>query len=197
MHNSAEQLQTEQESAGKCRKWQEIQDSAGHWRAGGQDSARLCTTMQDSAGQYKTVQDRAEMPQHYVNKKIGKGVKTEVIIREKKDRLIGEALSESVQSKKTQGSKGQSFSLSPPRRYLVFWNFVSAREKAWVLLEYQAMPSLRDVVHDRWLCTLCFITAARCLATPVRATNRYGTEKEGGTARPSNTLLQPAMRAAE
>jgi hypothetical protein len=69
--------------------------------------------MQNSTGQYKIVQDRAGMHQHSVNKKNGKGVKTEVIIREKKDRLIGEALSESVQSKKTQGSKGQSFSLSP------------------------------------------------------------------------------------
>jgi hypothetical protein len=84
-----------------------------------------CRTLQNSA-------DRAGMLQQYVNKKIGKGVKTEVIIREKKDRLIGEALSESVQSKKTQGSKGQSFSLSLPSRYLVFWNFVSAREEAWV-----------------------------------------------------------------
>ncbi len=88
--------------------------------------------MQDNAGQCITVEDSERMPNIPSIKKNGKGVKTEVIIREKKDRLIGEALSESVQSKKTQGSKGQSFSLSPPSRYLVFLNFVSAREKAWV-----------------------------------------------------------------
>jgi hypothetical protein len=31
---------------------------------------------------------------------------------------------------------------------------VGTRDKAWVFLEYQTMPSLRDVAHDDVLCTL-------------------------------------------
>ncbi len=30
----------------------------------------------------------------------------------------------------------------------------TAQREGMGLLEYQAMPSLRDIVHDRWLCTL-------------------------------------------
>jgi hypothetical protein len=43
------------------------------------------------------------------------------------------------------------------------------------LLEYQALPSLRDVAHDGWLCTFTIkqqlkIPSARSWAAPVRAT---------------------------
>ncbi len=34
---------------------------------------------------------------------------------------------------------------------------VITREKALGLLEYQAMPSFRDVAHNGWLCTLIVI----------------------------------------
>jgi hypothetical protein len=73
------------------------------------------------------------------------------------------------------------------------------------LLEYRAMPSLRDVAHDGWLCTFTKeqqleMPSDRSWAAPVRTT---GTKKAGGTARPSRTkphrpgpLLQPTRRAA-
>jgi hypothetical protein len=56
------------------------------------------------------------------------------------------------------------------------------------LLEYQAMPSLRDVAHDRWLCsTQCVhnITAAgtpssRSWAAPVRTTGTVQKRKADG-----------------
>ncbi len=73
------------------------------------------------------------------------------------------------------------------------------------LLEYQAMPSLRDVAHDGWLCTFTMqqqleIPSARsCWAAPVRAT---GTVRKRQAVWPGQndicpvTLLHPARRAA-
>ncbi len=61
------------------------------------------------------------------------------------------------------------------------------------LLEYQAMPSLRDVAQDGWLCNvyIYYITAAgNSISTQVGSRfkgNRYGTEKVGGTARSTRT----------
>jgi hypothetical protein len=62
------------------------------------------------------------------------------------------------------------------------------------LLEYQAMPSLRDVTHDGWLCTFSIqqqleIPSARSWAAPVSTVKAtaYGIVKAGGTARPSRT----------
>jgi hypothetical protein len=60
------------------------------------------------------------------------------------------------------------------------------------LLEYQALPPLRNVAHDGWLCIFTIqqqleIPSARSWAAPVRRVTRYGTEKAGGTARPSHT----------
>jgi hypothetical protein len=54
------------------------------------------------------------------------------------------------------------------------------------LLEYHAMPSLRDVAHDRWLRTFTENSISSQLGSSCLG-NRYGTEKEGGTARPSRT----------
>jgi hypothetical protein len=59
------------------------------------------------------------------------------------------------------------------------------------LLEYQAMPSLRDVAHDGWLFTFTIkqqleIPSARSWAAPVRATGTVQ-KKAGGTACPSRT----------
>jgi hypothetical protein len=34
------------------------------------------------------------------------------------------------------------------------------QREGMALLEYQAMPSLRNVAHDGWLCTFTYITAA-------------------------------------
>jgi hypothetical protein len=48
------------------------------------------------------------------------------------------------------------------------------------LLDYQAMPSLRYVAHDGWLCTFTSSQLGSFCQD-----NRYGTEKAGGTARPS------------
>jgi hypothetical protein len=75
------------------------------------------------------------------------------------------------------------------------------------LLEHQAMPSLRDVAHDRWLCTFTIIQqletqSARSWAAPVWAT---GTVQKRQAVRPVHhvqnyicrvTLLQPARQAA-
>ncbi len=60
------------------------------------------------------------------------------------------------------------------------------------LLEKQAMPSWRDVAHDGWLCTFTIhITAAgNSVSTQLGSSCqgiRYGTEKPGGTTRPSHT----------
>ncbi len=50
------------------------------------------------------------------------------------------------------------------------------------LLKYQAMPSLRDVAYDGWLCTFTilysYITAAGNSISSCQG-NRYGTEKAG------------------
>ncbi len=54
------------------------------------------------------------------------------------------------------------------------------------LLDYQAMPSLRDVAHDEWLCNVYDYYPARSWAGS-RQGNRYGTEMAGGTAHPSRT----------
>jgi hypothetical protein len=75
------------------------------------------------------------------------------------------------------------------------------------LLEYQAMPFLRDVVHNEWLCTFTIkhqlvIPSARSWASPVRAT---GTVRKRQAVEPVHhgqthtcriTLLQPARRSA-
>jgi hypothetical protein len=73
-------------------------------------------------------------------------------------------------------------------------------------IEYQAMPSLRDVAHDEWVYTFTIIQqleipSARSWAAPVRVTGTVW--KKGGTARPSRTyhtcrvtLPQSARRAA-
>ena len=65
------------------------------------------------------------------------------------------------------------------------------------LLEYQAMPSLREEAHDGWLCTFTLFYTGNSSwkfhqlagwAAPVSATaNRYGKENAGGTARLSRT----------
>jgi hypothetical protein len=50
------------------------------------------------------------------------------------------------------------------------------------LIEYQAMPSLRDVAHDGWLCTFTMeIPSARNWAAPIRAT---GTVRKRQVVRP-------------
>ncbi len=75
------------------------------------------------------------------------------------------------------------------------------------LLEYQAMPSLRDITHDGWLCTFTIkqqleIPSARSWAAPVRAT---GTVQKRHAVRPVHhiqnhtsqvTLLPRARRVA-
>jgi hypothetical protein len=85
--------------------------------------------------------------------------------------------------------------------------FVQNRE-CMCLLEYQAMPSLRDVDYDGWFCTFTIqqeleISLAHNWAALVRAT-RYSTENAGGI-RPVHhiqnhicrvTLLQLARRAS-
>jgi hypothetical protein len=61
------------------------------------------------------------------------------------------------------------------------------------LLEYQAMPFLREVAHDGWLGTFTnyFITAAGNSIISQQGSfcqgNRYGTVKAGSTAYPSRT----------
>ncbi len=71
------------------------------------------------------------------------------------------------------------------------------------LLEYQAMPSLRDVAHDRWMCTLAIkqqleIPSARSLAATVRATDtvgrRYGPSITYKIT-PAGSLFPPASQA--
>ncbi len=56
------------------------------------------------------------------------------------------------------------------------------------LIEYQAMPSLRDLAHDGWLCT--FTVKQKLEITSARRSqgNRYGTEKADSTAHPSCTI---------
>ncbi len=66
------------------------------------------------------------------------------------------------------------------------------------------MPSLRDEAHDGWLYKLCITAAVNSISSQLggscprpgkRGTD--GTEKAGGTARPSHlTFLRPARRAA-
>jgi hypothetical protein len=54
------------------------------------------------------------------------------------------------------------------------------------------MPSLRDVAYDGWLCTVTIqqyiagYSISSLLGSSCQG-NRYGTEKAGGTARPSRT----------
>jgi hypothetical protein len=68
------------------------------------------------------------------------------------------------------------------------------------LVEYQAMPSLRDVAHDGWLCA--FIISAHSLTAPDRATGtvqkRQGIwpiyQIQNHTCQVN--LVQPARRAA-
>jgi hypothetical protein len=59
------------------------------------------------------------------------------------------------------------------------------------LLEHQTVSSLPDVAHDGWLCTLTsswnFSRLAAGLLGSFCQGNRYGTDKAGGTARPSRT----------
>ncbi len=53
------------------------------------------------------------------------------------------------------------------------------------LLEYQAIPSLRDVAHDGWLCTF---TKYQQLKNQLGSPSYWCvTEKAGGTARPTRT----------
>jgi hypothetical protein len=60
------------------------------------------------------------------------------------------------------------------------------------LLEYQAMPFLRDVAHGGWLCTYILYNSGwkfhqlEQLGSSCRG-NRYGTENKGSMARPSHT----------
>ncbi len=70
------------------------------------------------------------------------------------------------------------------------------------LLEYKAMPSLRDISYDGWLWPFTGNFISWQLGSSCQG-NQYGTEKAGGTARPSHTksylpvtLLQPARWAA-
>ncbi len=68
--------------------------------------------------------------------------------------------------------------------------FCSQRE-GMALLEYQSMPSLRDVAHDGWLLSVCVhllhilhrleIPSARSCAAPMRAT---GTVRKSQAIRP-------------
>jgi hypothetical protein len=67
-----------------------------------------------------------------------------------------------------------------------FYSRTEQREGMGQLLEYQAMPSLRDVAHDRWLCSkmyIYYITAAgNSISSQLGSScqgNRYGTEKTG------------------
>ncbi len=53
------------------------------------------------------------------------------------------------------------------------------------LLEYQAMPCFREEAHNGWLCTFTLQLGSFCHG------NRYSTEKEGDTARPSRTKSHP------
>ncbi len=60
------------------------------------------------------------------------------------------------------------------------------------ILEYQAMPSLRDIAHDGWLCVYIFYTTAagNSISSQLGSScqgNRYGVERAGSTARPSRT----------
>ncbi len=77
------------------------------------------------------------------------------------------------------------------------------------ILEYQAMPSLRDIDQDGWLCSLLYnkhqmeIPSARSWAAPIRASRRVVRKRQA--VRPVHnvqnhtyrvTLFQPARRAA-
>jgi hypothetical protein len=77
------------------------------------------------------------------------------------------------------------------------------------LLEYQILPSLRDVAHDKWLLTLlyCITAAGNSISSQLCSSSqgmRYGSEKrqavrtvhyvQNNTCRV--TLLQPSRRAA-
>jgi hypothetical protein len=89
--------------------------------------------------------------------------------------------------------------------YIETYDILKPRE-GMGLLEYQAMPSMRDVAHDGWLCTFLYNSSSKfhqlsawqpLSGQPVRY------EKTGGTVCPSctnhtcrGTLLQPARRAA-
>jgi hypothetical protein len=60
------------------------------------------------------------------------------------------------------------------------------------LLEFQSMPSLRDVARDRWLFVYIFYikAAGHSISLQLGSScqgNRYGTQKAGDTARPSRT----------
>ncbi len=73
---------------------------------------------------------------------------------------------------------------------LVFPHSDSQREGTG-LLEYKAMPSLRDTARDGWFVYIYYLTAAgNSISTQLGSScqsNRYGTEMAGGTARPSRT----------
>ncbi len=78
------------------------------------------------------------------------------------------------------------------------------REGMGLLEYYRAIPSLRDVAHDGWLCYfLCTFqynrlsAAGNSISSQLDSScqgNRYGSENVGVTARPSHTKshLQPA-----
>jgi hypothetical protein len=66
-------------------------------------------------------------------------------------------------------------------------------------LDYQDMTSLRDVAHDEWLCNVYIYhikAAENSISSQLGSSyqsSRYGTEKAGGTARPSITYkITPA-----
>jgi hypothetical protein len=62
------------------------------------------------------------------------------------------------------------------------------------LLEYQAMPSLREVTYDGWLCTCTVTAAGNSISSQLGSSckgNRYSTVKAGGTVRPSRTSHLP------
>jgi hypothetical protein len=69
------------------------------------------------------------------------------------------------------------------------------------LLEYHAMPSLRDVAHDRWLCTFIMkqqqeIPSARSWAAPVRASETVQPVHHVQNESYRVTPFLPARRAA-
>ncbi len=70
------------------------------------------------------------------------------------------------------------------------------------LLKYQAMPFLHDVALDGWLCTFTILQQlhGNFIISQLGSFcqgNRYGTEKPGGTASPSQTKShQPGSLSA-
>ncbi len=68
---------------------------------------------------------------------------------------------------------------------------VSKQREGTGLLDYQAMRSLREGVVYIYYITLAGNSISTQLGSSFQS-NRYGTEKAGGTARPSRTKSHPA-----